>query len=131
MTSPAKRLRRIRVTHTFSDGRVGAASVREAYRGEQPETSREWTAFFHRLQTYLSNLSKLQRRMPAEQFRAFLRAYSQHWLTSLEYGERATEPQRFFKEWAQIQGLGQIAMDTDRSIYGSRNYDIARRKLKL
>lgn len=107
-------------------GRNQYLSARDQHAERKPESSAE---FFYRLRSYLGALAKIETKLSPKRWRAFLRAYSQHWLYSVEHREIATKPDVFLAEWTQIQGLGVIPMDTTNPGHERRDYDIARRAL--
>jgi hypothetical protein len=46
-------------------------------------------------------------------------------LYSIEHGEHAARPGDYYNEWAEVQTLGAIPMDTDTSAFHSaRNYHV-------
>lgn len=92
-------------------------------KSETPRESETRSKFWDRLHSVLKALAKIEENLTPEQWRKFIRAYSQHWIASVERREIASAPKDFFAEWAQIQELGEIPMDTHvESLYGARHY---------
>ena len=83
---------------------------------------KESKKFYNRLHSMLAALERIEGQLPREQFAPFIKAYSQHWLYSLKHGEKASSPRAYYDEWAEIQQLGSIPMDTERSGHEGRRY---------
>jgi len=82
-------------------------------------------AFYSRLHYTLTALGKIQKQLPAEVWARFAAAYSQHWMYSLDLGEKAAAPANYYAEWAEAQSLCVIEMDADTSVFHSaRNYHV-------
>ena len=81
--------------------------------------------FYSRLHNTLTALQKIQKQLPSEVWTKFVTAYTQHWLYSLNHGEKAARPEDYYNEWAEVQSLGPIPMDTDTGVFhGVRNYSV-------
>ncbi len=81
--------------------------------------------FYIRLHTTLDALQKIQQQLPADVWKRFIAAYTQHWNFSLNHGEKASTPGHYYNEWAEAQSLGAIGMDTDTAVFhGARHYQV-------
>ncbi|MCI0390311.1 MAG: hypothetical protein MOB07_16295 [Acidobacteria bacterium] len=89
------------------------------------EQVKESQKFYRRLHSMLSDLEKIEGQLPREQFAPFVKAYSQHWLHSVKHGDEASSPRNYYNEWAEVQQLGQIPMDTETDhFYHARRYRV-------
>jgi hypothetical protein len=101
--------------------------LREAYtkRTYRPRVKDPVDKFYSRLHVTLQALQKIQKQLPRETFARFARAYSQHWLYSVEHGEQAAAPGNYYNEWAESESLGTIPMNSDTSAFhNARNYHV-------
>jgi len=80
--------------------------------------------FYGRLHSTLTALQRIQEQLPREIFAPFVRAYSRHWLYSLDHGEKPSAPGNFYYEWTEAQQLGVIGCASADDLHAVRNYQI-------
>jgi hypothetical protein len=80
--------------------------------------------FYSRLHATLTTLQKLEERLPPETWARFARAYSSHWLYSLDHGETAAAPDDFYRDWASIEELGAIPIAGNDDLHVIRKYGV-------
>jgi hypothetical protein len=80
--------------------------------------------FYRRLHHTLTALQKIQQQLPRDVWKRFVAAYSQHWLYSIEHGEKAAAPGAYYNEWAEVQMTGVIPMAGNEDLHAARNYQV-------